>query len=284
MSLKRLFAALSAPLLAILAVLAVQPAAGYAQASEPPAEQPAGPAHFVVSWEKLKPANEKIARKLRHSRAVERVVSAVNALVQVPQELGIVFTDDVEIGPAYLPDQNGQELHVIVVPGHFLRTEQDIFRKALKGVKGLSVNQAVRYATQFVIAHEIGHALVDQLDLPVTGKEEDAVDGFAAYLLTSERQFGPMGPVSAGLLFDGLSTPANDLDDSDFADEHSMPQQRVYQLLCWVYGSDTKRYRGLVGKGGLPKRRAVRCADEYKQLRSSWDRLLAPHHAAPVAA
>jgi hypothetical protein len=262
-------------LLAAAAALALAlPAVAGAQSADP-APAPAGA--FKVQWDHMKKANRPVARKLRATGAVERVVAAVNALVAVPRDIPIVFTDEVEIGPAYLPDQNGQKLNLIVFPGWFLRLEQDALRKQLRGVTGLTTSQAVAYANQFVIAHEMGHALVNQLKLPITGKEEDAVDGFAAYLLTTDKRFGPMAPVSAAALFDAIKTDDGKLGRSNFADEHSLPQQRVYQFLCWVYGSDRRAFRSIVGPDGLPRARARRCAGEYKQLRSSWDQLLAPH-------
>jgi hypothetical protein len=253
------------------------PAAAGAQT---PDSIPAPTGAFKVQWDHMKKANRPVARKLRASGAVERVVQAVNDLVAVPRDIPIVFTDETEIGPAYLPDQNGQKLNVIVFPGWFLRLEQNALRRQLRGVKGVTVSQAVAYANQFVIAHEMGHALVNQLKLPITGKEEDAVDGFAAYLLTTDERFGPLAPVSAAALFDAIKTDDGRLGRSDFADEHSLPQQRVYQFLCWVYGSDRQRFKSIVGRDGLPRARARRCADEYKQLRSSWDQLLAPHRKA----
>jgi hypothetical protein len=265
-----------------VATLAVPSIAG-AQTPEPsppppaPETTPAQPGGFSVTWEKLKRANRTVGRDLRRSKAIERVVSAVNDLVVVNREIPIYFTDETEIGPAYLPDQKGQKLGVIVFPGWFLKLENDALRRQLRGVKGLGPKRALQYANQFVVAHEIGHALVDQLKLPVTGKEEDAVDGFAAYLLTSDKRFGPLVPLSAAMLFDAIKHDDGKLGDSDFADEHSLPQQRVYQFLCWIYGSDTKRFKGIVGKDMLPRERARRCADEYRQLRSSWDQLLQPH-------
>lgn len=35
----------------------------------------------------------------------------------------------------------------------------------------------------FIFFHELGHALIDLYDLPITGKEEDAVDDFSSVLL-----------------------------------------------------------------------------------------------------
>ena len=40
--------------------------------------------------------------------------------------------------------------------------------------------------TLFTIYHELGHGLVDLLGLPVIGREEDAVDGFAAVTMIPE--------------------------------------------------------------------------------------------------
>src|SRR4029078_13036153 len=47
------------------------------------------------------------------------------------------------------------------------------------------VKAAVLSTTRFVLHHELGHALVDLLNLPVTGKEEDAVDQLATVVLLS---------------------------------------------------------------------------------------------------
>src|SRR5690606_27845489 len=45
---------------------------------------------------------------------------------------------------------------------------------------------ALRYVlanVRFIVLHETGHALVHLLDLPVTGRQEDAVDQLAAILM-----------------------------------------------------------------------------------------------------
>src|SRR6185369_15585938 len=62
-----------------------------------------------------------------------------------------------------------------------------------------------------------------------------------------------------------------------FADEHSLDAQRFYNLLCWVYGHNEKKYAYLVNKGFLPKERAAGCAVEYEKISKSWGRLLDPY-------
>lgn len=254
-------------------------AAALGAASAASAADPApgtGTGRVVVEWEKVQKKARPAARALRSSRAIERVAAIVNKRIALPRDLPIYITGELDLGPAYLPDlklDDGSVQSFIVFPGSFLIDEMSMLKRYLRG-EALKPRTAMIWANQFVTAHELGHALVHQLDLPVTGKEEDAVDGFAAYLLTNDKRFGIKPALGATLLFDAMaSTPT----ERDYADEHSLTQQRVYQFLCWIYGSAPKQNRDLLGKGGLPRARAVRCRDEWRQLNRSWDRLLAPH-------
>jgi hypothetical protein len=51
----------------------------------------------------------------------------------------------------------------------------------------------------------------------------------------------------------------------------------MYNLECWVYGSDPVGNADLVKDGGLPQDRADGCQDEYTKLSNSWDKLLGPY-------
>lgn len=84
-------------------------------------------------------------------------------------------------------------------------------------------------ASVFVLMHELGHALVEQLDLPVLGIEESYVDGVAAVLV------GESGMAEASVLagwFFGAqgATP--------FFDTHRANAQRLGDLACWGVGAD----------------------------------------------
>jgi len=62
-----------------------------------------------------------------------------------------------------------------------------------------------------------------------------------------------------------------------FWDEHSFSKTRFYDMICLVYGSDTKKYAGMVGDDGLPKARAARCSTEYQRADKAWTKLLTPY-------
>jgi hypothetical protein len=249
------------------------------------AQTPADAGDFSVEYGTAKKANKAAIAILRRSGALEAVVAEVNSRWALPADVPILVGDELEVGPAFIPDlelEDGTKLTFINVPGSFLTLELKAMRVELRGT-GISAKDGVVWANEFIVAHEMGHALVHELQLPITGREEDAVDGFAAYLLADNPKFGPSTALSAALFFDAYRRLRGKLKEADFADEHSILEQRIYQFLCWVYGSNPAEFRSLVGKGGLPKARAVRCGDEWTQLKRSWDTLLAPHVIPPVA-
>ncbi|HST40861.1 MAG TPA: DUF4344 domain-containing metallopeptidase [Conexibacter sp.] len=247
-----------------------------------PADEILGDGRVVVEWGPAARAAKPFAASLRRSGSIEQVATAVNDRYRLPRDIPVVFSSEAEIGPAYLPEVEieGDKVSFIHFPHTFLTYEVKVMRKMLGGMKDPGPVRMMIYANEFVVAHELGHALVDQLAIPITGKEEDAVDGFAAYLLANTPAFGPRSALAASILFAGMSSTPT---EEDYADEHSLSQQRTYQFLCWIYGSDPKEFKSLVGRDGLPKRRAVRCGDEWKQLNRSWSTLMAPHLKTPVA-
>jgi hypothetical protein len=241
---------------------------------------------FQVEYGTFKKANRTAASVLRRSGAMEALAAEVNSRWALPHDVPVLFSDQLgKIGPAFIPDvplDDGTTTDLVTVPGAFLTLELKEMRRQLRGVPDISPRQAMIAANEFVVAHEMGHALVHSLNLPVTGKEEDAVDGFAAYLLADNPKFGPLTAFSAALFFDAVARLRGRLTNADFADEHSILEQRVYQFLCWTYGSDPQRFKSLVGPDLLPRGRAVRCGDEWAQVKSSWGTLLAPYALTPA--
>lgn len=88
--------------------------------------------------------------------------------------------------------------------------------------------------------HEFGHTLFDMFNIPVLGREEDAADQVAAYISLqlgkTEARRLITGTVYAFKLDAARGSVAPPL--QSFADEHSTPAQRAYNLLCIAYGAD----------------------------------------------
>jgi hypothetical protein len=142
------------------------------------------------------------------------------------------------------------------------------------GVPADEVDAAVAGATVHTVYHELGHALVDLYQLPITGREEDAVDQLATFLLADGTEQGEQAALDAAEAF---LIDADQVDEMAYSDEHALGQQRFYNIVCWVYGQDPEAHADLVGEEYLPEERAQGCQHEYEQLATSWTKLLQPH-------
>ena len=131
----------------------------------------------------------------------------------------------------------------------------------------------------FIFLHEVGHAMVDVLDLPIVGQEEDAADQFAALYFSQE----PVLAMWAADFWSQGGTGGSFVSMEAFADEHDLSQQRFFNIMCWTYGADPLVRGFVVQVSGLPLERAQRCQGEYDRLRSSYERLLSGFLKDPMA-
>jgi hypothetical protein len=128
-----------------------------------------------------------------------------------------------------------------------------------------------------VFLHEIGHALFNILKVPVLGREEDAADQVAAYVLLRLTDNLARSTVSGVAYMYGHEAQAQNPQHKQFADVHGLPAQRFYNLLCMAYGSDPKLFGYVVEKRYLPESRAETCEDEYRQVDYAVKQLIGPH-------
>ena len=127
--------------------------------------------------------------------------------------------------------------------------------------------------------HEAAHALFDLLELPVLGREEDAADQVAAYILL---QLGDMRArrmiTGAAYAYQTEELRSGDCRSfEDYAGEHSTPAQRAFNTLCIAYGADRKLFADYVSEDYLPEDRAEFCFEEYEQVQEAFEILIKPH-------
>jgi len=131
----------------------------------------------------------------------------------------------------------------------------------------------------FAVAHEMGHGAFDQFNTPIFGRQEDAADNFATYIMLQ------LGKSDARRLIGGaaysymkyLKQPKVTAPLKDFSDVHGSPQQRFFNLICLAYGADPVLFADVVEKKFLPETRAKGCKYEYGNVVWAFHELIVPH-------
>lgn len=133
--------------------------------------------------------------------------------------------------------------------------------------------------TIFTLFHEFGHALIDKLEIPVLGREEDAVDALAVLLMLPEED-DPVAEEMILLAADGhlMAYDQEEDDEQAFWDEHSLDLQRYAAINCLVFGSDPEGWAELADLVEMPAEQRERCPGIFDQTQISWDRLLDEHY------
>jgi hypothetical protein len=121
-----------------------------------------------------------------------------------------------------------------------------------------------------IFYHELGHALIDVMHLPVFGQEEDAADTVSILLIDStfENETAIEIAYDAALGFQAeAGETANDI---AWSDVHGPDLQRFYNLVCLFYGADPDNRDDFANDMGLPADRAEGCVDEFNLANDSW--------------
>ncbi|MFI6601658.1 DUF4344 domain-containing metallopeptidase [Nonomuraea sp. NPDC050536] len=208
-------------------------------------------------------------------KGLEGIGDMITGLLKLPSDITVEGKECGEENAFWQPDTKTLTLCYEVQPWM-----EDTFAQSMdeKQAKEKASN-----AVMGIILHELGHATVSLYNLPITGKEEDAVDQLATVLLAKGGDDTAEMALDFGEFWQILASQS-DLEDLDFADEHSTDDQRAYNVMCWVLGSNPDKFTDvLVGSqddGLLPESRAQRCPEEYAQIEKAWMTLLKPHLAA----
>ena len=226
---------------------------------------------FIANYDVASPGYRELRERLIASRLLDTVLAGLNDTLRVPENVIVAATECGEPSAHYRP-----EARRVSVCYELL----DELTRRFGRMEGSDILIAGTFA--FVMLHELGHAVVHVLDLPVTGREEDVADQFATLLMLREGAVGDSLSFAVASMF-AQQADSVKFDELTFADEHGLDLQRVYNILCWIYGRDPTRYPEVVTEGWLTDSRASRCQPEYTRLAGSWRRLLQPHLRVPAA-
>jgi hypothetical protein len=206
----------------------------------------------------------------RSSETLQKVATDLAEQITWPRDIDVTFEDCGGGTDAFYDD----ETHAVTICREIVDEFYQLF--STSGLHGPRINEAVNGALVSLLFHELGHALIDVLNLPITGREEDAADQLSSILLINRTAGGPAMALSAAEAFKILAR-VEKREGYIYWDDHSLHAQRYYDTLCLVYGSDEQRFAYLVKDHVLPEERAATCAQDYERIRKSWKALLQPY-------
>jgi hypothetical protein len=219
---------------------------------------------FIVEYSPIKNQDYKdFEDYLKTTEIFENIASLYNDLLALPNDIPIYVSECGTQNAYYYPEGS----YIV-----FCYELQDLFSSMARSYYSDTTIQNKYYDSNliFTLNHEIAHALIDNYDLPVLGKEEDAADQLATYIMVDEPEYLIYSAMNYLILARiGYS--------GTYWDEHPLSEQRYYNILCWAYGSDSETLSWVVEEGFLPYSRAVRCESEYEKLQKSWDESLGPY-------
>lgn len=214
------------------------------------------------------PKHAAVRDAYRELKLLERFADELNATIRLPRDLEIRLETCNKLNAWYSSDEPAivfcYDLLEHAAQFHSSQPDAELRAASLDGF------------FSFVLLHEVGHALVNELKLPITGRQEDAVDQLATLLLiAADDEKATVGALTAAAYFAATGpTAAGSL---PFWDEHSLGPQRFYDTACLVYGSQPDRNAVILSSGLLPQARAERCPREFAQVNEAWRTMLRPY-------
>lgn len=136
-----------------------------------------------------------------------------------------------------------------------------------------AADEFVRANVIWVFYHEVGHALIDVMNLPVLGPEESSADTFAALMIDGLWEDAAAVEIATHTAR-GFALYAEDYKNRGFEtmswDTHGLEMQRYYHLACLIYGADPDARDDMAQTLGLPEDRAAYCGDEFLLAADGW--------------
>ncbi len=207
---------------------------------------------------------------VKRSQLAERMAQLVNGTTRLRTNLGIGFAACDSANAFYDPQRSALVICVemLELMANLARTDSD-----LMNADRAAFSRVIDGAVWGIFFHELGHALIGVNRIPITGREEDVADQFALYYAANFIEPRGVPVVQPTIWLFTQMAKRVDIASADqdtikrlMSNEHSLDQQRIYNLACWALGANSSRGYISAQYVGLPQERANRCSGEFATL------------------
>ena len=125
---------------------------------------------------------------------------------------------------------------------------------------------------RMTLYHELGHAVIDQMNVPMFGPEENAADSFALVLANRLHSEAEMAVLIRDMTTLGRIEAGQELFDP--WDEYMPGAQRMSRAICLYHGMNPTARAPLARALGMPSFMADECAEQSAVIQRAWGRIL----------
>lgn len=213
---------------------------------------------------------ENLLAIVRHEQMAERMAAVAGAF-RWRQNVGVGFESCGQPNAFFSPQRQA-----IVICTEFLELiVQEVRADQNLAAQFDTAHQSgwIRGVIWSVYFHELAHALININRVPITGREEDVADQFSLWYAVNYVNLAKQPIVTPAVWFWGTLGKKHDLTGLSgdafqqvLANEHSLDNQRTYNIACWALGANPEMGERTAQFAGLPASRAARCPSEYATL------------------
>lgn len=190
------------------------------------------------------------------------IIEPLNQTIRLPHDMTIEMTGCGEPGAFYLAALSAVQICYELV---------DVIADRITS-EGADGEMAYGGRFAFIALHQVGHALIDKLRLPIDGPVELAADEFAAVM--AARAPNAYSAVPWG----GWRARAAGTDwEHPEIGNPGLGEARSERLACLMYGVNPDAHEWMIGDEGLSEDAAARCRAEFPAVQARWMEMLAPH-------
>jgi hypothetical protein len=211
------------------------------------------------------PAFQPLYERLKARRPLEELRQFL-APLRLPRKLQVRTA---QCGSTYVPYQSG--------PATICYEYLDQIERLApvdKSPTGVTRANAIAGGFVQVALHQVAAAVFDILRVPVWGREEDAADKLAGFIMMQFGKDVAQRTLTGTTYFFEASNRT--WTGNDFSDVRGTEDQRFYNYLCIAYGGDPATFGYVVRDKTLPKFRADGCAHEYSELQYAFYKTIMP--------
>ncbi|MDP1680655.1 MAG: DUF4344 domain-containing metallopeptidase, partial [Burkholderiales bacterium] len=200
-----------------------------------------------------------------------RMAQVTTASVRLRQNLGVGFESCGKANAFFSPQRSAIVfcLEMIELMAAQAKADTEIAMK----LDRIEFAKTIDGAIWGIFFHELGHAVIGVNRVPITGREEDVADQFAVYYAVNFIEPRDIPVVLPTIWFFQMLAKSSNVTSANqdqikrlMSDEHSLSDQRIYNLACWAYGANSARGATAANFVKLPKERGARCPSEYATL------------------